>query len=193
MEQTRIPFQMVLDIYHEAAGAPISNAELYKKVADRSGLGTQGFEDMQAPVGKAGKVRNLAARRARWHQQTARHLGLLEKGPRRGTWSAVSRDKKGLTRLHEGKNLLGFSTRLGLAIHGLGWPSGGTAAPCLPASTSRSRVVLQVRHFHWLNPATMEIRVKPTTSISSVDVSSPSFVSWFPEPAWRSTLATIFF
>jgi site-specific DNA-methyltransferase (cytosine-N4-specific) len=113
-QNSSIPLQLVLDIYSETDG-PVSNDSLYRKVCQHAGIPVEDF-DQKRPIGAAGQPHSPLARRVRWHQQTLKHLGII-KTEGRGTWRAVERNKKGLTSLVN-SSLLGFSTRLGLAVWG---------------------------------------------------------------------------
>jgi site-specific DNA-methyltransferase (cytosine-N4-specific) len=69
----------------------------------------------RVPIGTQGKRANLFERKVRWHQQTLKHLGVLERVDR-GTWrlSQAARDK--LTPIPRKVILLAFSTDLGCAL-----------------------------------------------------------------------------
>lgn len=89
----------------------ISNAALYET------LNLEGGE--RKPVGRARQPHNLEHRKVRWHQQTLRKLGLLERVPgRRGRWRLTPKAQKDgeLTPAPKGVSLVAFSTDLGVAI-----------------------------------------------------------------------------
>jgi site-specific DNA-methyltransferase (cytosine-N4-specific) len=89
----------------------ISNTALYRE------LNLVGGE--RKPVGRARQPHNLEHRKVRWHQQTLRRLGLLERVPgQRGHWRLTPRAQKegDLTPAPEGVALVAFSTDLGVAI-----------------------------------------------------------------------------
>jgi hypothetical protein len=89
----------------------ISNQALYQA------LDLVGGE--RKPVGRAQQPHNLEHRKVRWHQQSLRKLGLLERVPgRRGTWRLTPKAQKegDLTPAPEGVALVAFSTDLGVAI-----------------------------------------------------------------------------
>jgi hypothetical protein len=116
MEQLNL-FTSIMAAYATANG-PISNTELYGHVADAARL-PPGSLDAMAPVGAAGKRYSLIKRQIRWHQQTAKQLGLLRRVPgRRGAWELAKRTKNGLHEARQETKLVAFSTRLGMAIFG---------------------------------------------------------------------------
>lgn len=89
----------------------ISNAALYEA------LDLVGGE--RKPVGRARQPHNLEHRKVRWHQQTLRKLGLLERVPgQRGNWRLTpkAQEECDLTPAPEGVALVAFSTDLGVAI-----------------------------------------------------------------------------
>lgn len=97
-------------------GAEVSNEAMYERVRQTSGIEADQWEQ-RAPVGRAGASRCLAERRARWHQQTLRDLGIIERVPgKRGVWRLVAGKDMALTPAPAGVALLAYSTRLGLAL-----------------------------------------------------------------------------
>lgn len=97
-------------------GAEVSNEAMYERVRQTSGIDADQWEQ-RAPVGRAGASRCLAERRARWHQQTLRDLGIIERVPgKRGVWRLVAGKEQTLTPAPAGVALLAYSTRLGLAL-----------------------------------------------------------------------------
>lgn len=108
-------FTAVIDIY-TSENEPLSNHELYDRLASRQGLGKNAFET--APVGKAAAPVSILKRKIRWYQQTLKHAGVLRRVEgERGVWSLVNpASEKGLARISEGVALLGFSTKLGIAV-----------------------------------------------------------------------------
>jgi len=106
-------FEPLLAAYRnvQVQEAGISNVELYKA------LDLVGGE--RKPVGRAQQPHNLEHRKVRWHQQTLRKLGLLERVPgQRGIWrlTALAQREADLTPAPEGVSLVAFSTDLGVAI-----------------------------------------------------------------------------
>ena len=55
-------------------GEEVDNQTLYERVRDNTGVERQEWERKQ-PIGVSGQEHSLAARKARWHQQTLRRLG----------------------------------------------------------------------------------------------------------------------
>jgi DNA modification methylase len=109
---------VVADAYVEAADGTLSNTDLYAAVAARTGM-TDTELNGRAPVGKSGKPHNLVTRAIRWHQQTLRRVGVLERVPNaRGIWALADRSKKDLHHAREGVKLVAFSTALGVAVWG---------------------------------------------------------------------------
>uniref|UniRef100_UPI000B285B3E site-specific DNA-methyltransferase n=1 Tax=Pseudomonas aeruginosa TaxID=287 RepID=UPI000B285B3E len=89
----------------------ISNASVYEA------LNVAGGE--RAPVGRSRQPHNLAHRRVRWHQQTLKKMGLIERVPgQRGTWRLTpqAKDVPELTPAPEGVAMVACSTRLGVAL-----------------------------------------------------------------------------
>lgn len=109
-------FGAVLATYMD--GAPRTNNSLYETLTTRGNLSKIDLQT-KVPVGTARGSYSLAKIRVRWHQQTLKRLGVLERVPeQRGTWRIVERDKNGLTRVPPNVVMLGFSTDLGLALWG---------------------------------------------------------------------------
>ncbi|MFZ3116934.1 MAG: DNA methyltransferase [Variovorax sp.] len=89
----------------------VTNAELYRSLNLEPGA--------RAPVGRSRQLHNLEHRKIRWHQQSMRKLGLIERVPgQRGTWRLTPRARKegDLTRAPEGVAMIACSTTLGVAI-----------------------------------------------------------------------------
>lgn len=109
-------FAGVLTAYMD--GKPKTNQQLYESLVAGGYLTEQELQE-RAPVGRDGSLCSIARRRARWLQQDLRAAGVLERIPdQRGTWRLANRDKKDLTRAAPGVTMLGFSTKLGLALWG---------------------------------------------------------------------------
>lgn len=108
-------FEAVAQTYGDAG--TLSNAELYEAVADRLNMPAEQLDEIK-PIGRRGTRRSPVKRRARWCQQTLKHMGLLEHGSRRGVWSLTAEGHKRLKlrRMNPGHVLLAFSTDLGLAL-----------------------------------------------------------------------------
>lgn len=111
-------FEHVSDAFAASNEGMLDNARLYKSVAARAGIPVE-FLDAKEPIGKSGQECSTLKRKIRWHQQTLKHLGLIEKVDSvRGLWRLTQEGKHKLKRATEGVALLAFSTSLGLAIWG---------------------------------------------------------------------------
>ena len=111
-------FSEVLHAYSAEAVGRMSNAELYASIAERTGLDASRRDD-RVPVGESRQPHNLLARKIRWHQQTLKHAGILERIPgRRGDWQLTTPAGNDLNRVQAGVSVVGFSTDLGVAILG---------------------------------------------------------------------------
>lgn len=109
-------FQAVLDSYQAAGGAPVSNADLYRVVAQRAGVPEA---EIDRTVAIGGAQHSPFKRAVRWVQQTLKHLGLLERqADRRGVWGLTKTNKDGLTAAPADMRLVAFSTDMGIAIWG---------------------------------------------------------------------------
>jgi site-specific DNA-methyltransferase (cytosine-N4-specific) len=113
MNQNLLPH--VMKAYVDSRG-PLSNAQLYMSVAQSAQLSLDLFEEL-TPVGQAQAPVNLLKRQIRWHQQTLRAAGVLDRLPgQRGVWELAQSESQKLTPIADGMAVLGFSTDLGLAI-----------------------------------------------------------------------------
>lgn len=118
-------FEPLLPAY--AAAGPMSNADLYRAISERTGLDPAAWDERH-PIGQAGDLHSPLKRRVRWFQQSLRALGLLEHHEgRRGMWRITPQGKAKLTPAAAGTALLGFSTELGVAI----WAKAEDAFPIL--------------------------------------------------------------
>lgn len=96
-------------------GEEIDNQTLYARVRGTTGFSRDDWERKQ-PIGDSGQEHSLAARKTRWHQQTLRRLGIIERVPgRRGVWR-LSESQKELVAAQPGVHLVAYSTNLGLAL-----------------------------------------------------------------------------
>ncbi len=111
-------FKAVHETYAQAGDRPMSNRDLYRRVARKIGVAESSFSQ-RAPVGAAGTLHSPMERTARWTQMTMKNRGLLEQVPgQRGQWQLSKQGKHTLHRPAPGTFLVGFSTRLGLAMIG---------------------------------------------------------------------------
>ena len=110
-------FAHVAAVYADAGDAPLSNTDLYHTVAARAGIPEAQLE-ARAAVGVDGQRHSLVKRAIRWHQQTLKHAGVIERDGARGLWRLMDTNKRGLHEAVAGVKLVAFSTRLGVAIWG---------------------------------------------------------------------------
>lgn len=96
----------------------LANDELYDRVARAAGISQVELE-RRTPVGKAGAARSITKRAIRWHQQSLKAMGVLERDPEaRGLWRLAKAPVKGLHEAAGSTRLVAFSTNLGVAIWG---------------------------------------------------------------------------
>lgn len=96
-------------------GEEVDNQTLYSRVRDTTGVSAEEW-DRKTPIGESGQEHSLSARKARWHQQTLRKLGIIERVPgKRGVWR-LSTAHEQLTAAQPGVHLVAYSTNLGLAL-----------------------------------------------------------------------------
>lgn len=112
-------FDHVEQIYREAGeeGA-ITNEDLYRRLVQRGAV-SEAQINAKAPVGRKSDPVALVKRSVRWHQQTLRAAGVIQRTGRRGHWSYTGKPgnkEDELERVQPGYKLLGFSTCLGVAI-----------------------------------------------------------------------------
>jgi DNA modification methylase len=105
-------FDDVLQAYVSARS--LSNASLYSELTKRRGIPVEAWTRRQ-PIGRAQALHSPLKRCLRWHQQTLRALGLLERESR-GVWRLTPKGEKHLSPAPAGAVLLGFSTHLGVAL-----------------------------------------------------------------------------
>ncbi|ACT52093.1 site-specific DNA-methyltransferase [Methylovorus glucosotrophus] len=111
-------FSEILHAYPSEGDRGLSNASLYERIADRAQLSPEDL-NARAPVGESKQPVNLLKRRIRWFQQTLKHAGILERvDGERGVWKLTNPAGDGLRKINPGVSVLGFSTKLGLAILG---------------------------------------------------------------------------
>jgi DNA modification methylase len=111
-------FSEVFHAYSADKSGVLDNKTLYQTVAERMGLDPERFQDRR-PVGVAGEIHDVNARRIRWQQQTLKHNGILEKVEgERGVWRLTRKSGEELNKLNAGVTLVGYSTNLGICILG---------------------------------------------------------------------------
>lgn len=109
-------FAHVADAYLRADTGTLTNAELYAAVASAANLPAEALSTRH-PIGSSGQQHNLVKRALRWHQQTLKHMQVIERDPsQRGAWRLAVRNKAGLHEATPQTRLVAFSTTLGVAI-----------------------------------------------------------------------------
>lgn len=100
------------------AETPISNQTLYRSIIKKLALPEEILID-KTPVGKECVAYNLFSRKVRWFQQSLKQAGILEKvAGKRGEWCLVKTKNGDLDKILPALSVVGFSTRLGVAILG---------------------------------------------------------------------------
>jgi len=111
-------FSSVMHAYAANDEGRLSNAEVYQTVAEVMGL-SEDEANARVAIGKAGESRNALAQKVRWHQQTLKLAGILERvDGERGVWQLTRKASKDLSQIEPSVAVLGFSTDLGVAILG---------------------------------------------------------------------------
>lgn len=111
-------FSEVLHSYAGLNGEPLRNADMYAQVANRTGINPEELEH-KVPVGQSGQLHSLLARKLRWHQQSLKAAGVLERVEgERGIWRLTTPASDDLNKINSGVSVVGFSTELGVAILG---------------------------------------------------------------------------
>jgi site-specific DNA-methyltransferase (cytosine-N4-specific) len=108
----QIPVESVMVPFLEAAS--LSNKELYRQLALQLSI-PESASLARVPVGDDAQLHNLFERKVRWHQQTLKRLGVLERIDR-GVWRLSKQVRDKLTPAPRKTSLLAFSTDLGCAL-----------------------------------------------------------------------------
>lgn len=111
-------FDHVASVFARAGNGIVDNAALYERTAKLASIDVGDLEQ-RSSVGKARQKHSLVKRKIRWHQQSLKQMGLIERVDR-GTWKLTAYGKKKL-QLHEVETrvaMLGYSTDLGVCIWG---------------------------------------------------------------------------
>lgn len=109
---------LLLSAYAEvSAGASLQNDALYHRLEQLADLPDEAFR-AKAPIGGAQEHHSPLKRRVRWHQQTLKAMGLIERDEAagRGSWRITLKGRKTLTPAQGTSVLLGYSTDLGVAL-----------------------------------------------------------------------------
>lgn len=87
-------FQYVTSAYGSSPTGRIDNQELYRAVSKHAGI-KNGEMESRVSVGRAQQPHNLLKRKLRWHQQTLKHMGLIERVEgERGLWQLTDEGEK---------------------------------------------------------------------------------------------------
>ncbi|KZX57885.1 hypothetical protein A3709_19880 [Halioglobus sp. HI00S01] len=105
--------------YALAGGRAISNDQLYSNIATALGISTSAMQET-SPVGKTANKTSLAKRQVRWHQQTLKNAGVIERVEgKKGFWRLTKEAGVDLSTSIGTVSLVGYSTKLGAAVWGL--------------------------------------------------------------------------
>ena len=116
-QQLTLDLNDVLNAY-SVNGSELANYDLYQRLSD-AGTVSQAALEHKEPIGVAQESHSRAKRTVRWHQQTLKSMGLLERVPgKRGVWKRTLTNKSGLHEAAQGVTLVAYSTELGCAIWG---------------------------------------------------------------------------
>lgn len=120
-------WQSVAEVYLRAGDREIPNTEMYEAACSKAGVAPEAFE-ARVPIGRSGAEHSPMARTARWVQQTLKLRGVIERVPdKRGVWRLTREAKTELHRVERGFVIVGFSTKLGVAL----WADCRDAMACL--------------------------------------------------------------
>lgn len=79
-------FDHVAEAFAQRPEFPLATHDLYEQVAKRAGISHADL-DVKVKIGQSGQEQNLIKRQVRWHQQTMKKLGLIERVEgERGIW-----------------------------------------------------------------------------------------------------------
>ncbi|MDO8416573.1 MAG: site-specific DNA-methyltransferase [Agitococcus sp.] len=111
-------FSTVLHAYSAKTSGILDNRALYENVAVVQGMSDEELNG-KVPIGAAGALHNPFSRKVRWHQQTLKASGILERiEGEQGVWGLTKRASKDLNQITGKVSVVGFSTELGIAILG---------------------------------------------------------------------------
>ena len=111
-------FSSVLHAYSAQNSGVLTNQKLYETVAEATGLDDSALDE-RVPIGASGELHNPFTRRVRWYQQTLKGASILERVEgERGVWGLTNRASKDLNQISTNVSVLGFSTKLGIAVLG---------------------------------------------------------------------------
>ncbi|MCA7890088.1 winged helix-turn-helix domain-containing protein [Burkholderia contaminans] len=113
-------FDHVAAAFAQPESGRLSMQELYRIAAGRAGISMQEM-NARVPVGEKQTQHSILQRQARWHCQSLRVQGLLERvTDERGVWQLTEAGKQKLRKARSGVSVLAFDTKLGIAIWGDG-------------------------------------------------------------------------
>lgn len=108
-------FSAVIDVYQQDE-SPITNEEVYQRLIKKLSLPSDTLKS-KSIIGNSSY--NEFKRKVRWFQQTLKQAGVLEKVQgTRGSWCLTKRKASDLDKVLPHLSVLGFSTKLGVAIIG---------------------------------------------------------------------------
>lgn len=109
-------FSHVAAAFADASADGLATGALYDIVARSTGI-DHSAATARVPIGTAKALHSPFKRAVRWHQQTLKTLGVVERVPdRTGFWRLTQPVTKDLDRAADGVKLVAFSTMLGMAI-----------------------------------------------------------------------------
>lgn len=137
-----------VELEYLRAGTSLTNEALYQRLAERLGLSEEDVT-FSAPVGEKATPANLFKRKVRWHQQTLKAAGVLERVEgERGLWRMSGNAKTELKENLGKISVVAFSTELGAAIWGLCEPVfKGIDAPITLCLTSPPYLLRKARAY----------------------------------------------
>lgn len=117
-KRVQLDFDSFLNAYSKASDG-LDNESIYRFVASEAGICPEELNKLE-PIGADGRKYSKIKREIRWHQQTLKRAGWLEKTDVRGKWQLTNlgRKKVELRKAVDGFSMLAFSTKLGIGIFG---------------------------------------------------------------------------
>lgn len=111
-------FEHVAAAYAQPANGRLTNDEMYRIAAGRAGISKEQL-DAKTPIGVAGTERSTVKRALRWRQQSLAKMQIIQRvAGQRGVWELTEGGRQKLRKVQSGVTVLGFSTKLGMAILG---------------------------------------------------------------------------
>lgn len=107
-------FAAIQQTYASIGDVGLDNNALYGSLVK---TGAVDAESLERCATKGGQNINTTKRSVRWHQQTLKHMGLLERVPgERGRWRPTTQGRQQLTKAQPGVAMLAYETQWGFAI-----------------------------------------------------------------------------